>query len=156
MTGIGQFVHRSQMIWVCVLMHFGVLAHGAERVDEAIQCLQVNCGLELVDGKGGGFSAPILHTDVEINVSGVALRAVVKQRFMNPSEDWVEGVYRFPLPTGAAVNGLRMKIGDRVIVGEIHERQQAERRYQQAKQTGRKASLVKAHRPNMFTTQVAN
>ena len=156
MTGIRQFVHRSQMIWVCVLMHFGALAHSAEPVDEAMSCAQVSCGLELHDGNGSAFDAPILHTDVEINVSGVALRAVVIQRFMNASEDWVEGVYRFPLPTGAAVNGLRMKIGDRVIVGEIHERQQAEHRYEQAKRTGRKASLVKAHRPNLFTTKVAN
>ena len=128
----------------------------AELSNEFAACKQLSCGLELNTEEGETYAAPILNTDVKITVSGVALRAVVKQQFQNPSAEWVEGVYSFPLPTGAAVNELRMKVGERVIVGEIHERQQAEQRYQQAKKTGRKASIVKAHRPNLFTTKVAN
>ena len=40
-------------------------------------------------------------------------------------KDWVEAVYVYPLPPGGAVDTLKMVIGDRVVVGDIKERQQA-------------------------------
>jgi Ca-activated chloride channel family protein len=51
---------------------------------------------------------------------------------------------------------LRMHIGERFIEGEIREKEQAKRQYEQAKQEGKKASLVEQERPNLFTTSVAN
>jgi Ca-activated chloride channel family protein len=80
----------------------------------------------------------------------------VVQRFRNDSLDWVEGLYVFPLPEGAAVDQLRMKIGERVIEGVIRERETARVEYERAKDSGRRASLVEQERPNLFTTSVAN
>ncbi|MDX1507626.1 MAG: marine proteobacterial sortase target protein, partial [Woeseiaceae bacterium] len=54
------------------------------------------------------------------------------------------------------VDHLRLYIGDRFIEGEIREKQQARKEYEQAKSEGRKASLVEQQRPNLFTTSVAN
>ena len=151
---------KIEMRWrvvVCTLLIlFGNATYAQAGTVESVNCEELRCGLELRDSDGSAFNAPTLDTDVEIKVSGAALRAVVRQRIRNPSDEWVEGIYRFPLPLGAAVNELRMKVGERVIVGEIHERSQAEQQYQAAKQSGRKASLIKAHRPNLFTTKVAN
>lgn len=45
--------------------------------------------------------APVLTTDVEMRVTGVILRATVRQEFANPSSEWAEGVYVFPLPEDA-------------------------------------------------------
>ena len=42
-------------------------------------------------------------------------RAKVTQRFLNPHRDWYEGIYVFPLPENAAVDRLRMKIGERMV-----------------------------------------
>ena len=39
-----------------------------------------------------------LSTDISMRISGPILRATVKQRFRNPTQSWVEGVYSFPLP----------------------------------------------------------
>jgi len=103
--------------------------------------------------------APILNTDVKIVVTGIIARTTVTQEFMNPSRkkhDWAEGVYVFPLPDTAAVDHLRMKVGERTIVGEIKERGEAKKVYEQAKQDGKRASLVEQERPNIFTTSVAN
>ena len=61
----------------------------------------------------------------------------------------------FPLPEKAAVDHLRMQIGERVIEGQIKERSEARRTYEAAKAEGRKATLVEQERPNMFTTSVA-
>lgn len=100
--------------------------------------------------------APVLKTEVEISVTGMIVRSRVKQRFRNPDADWKEGVYVFPLPEDAAVDHLRMHIGQRVIEGQIRERQQARREYEQARDSGRKASLIEQERANIFTTSVAN
>jgi Ca-activated chloride channel family protein len=100
--------------------------------------------------------APVLDTDVQIHVSGVVARARVAQRFRNPHDDWQEGIYVFPLPEGAAVDRMRMTIGERVIEGQIREREQARKQYEKAVREGKRASLLEQERANIFTTSVAN
>ena len=100
--------------------------------------------------------APLLATDVTIDVTGPIARTKITQRFQNPSDGWVEGKYVFPLPDEAAVDTLRMQIGDRFIEGQIKERQEAKIIYEDAKAQGFKASLVEQERPNLFTNSVAN
>ena len=105
---------------------------------------------------GKFIEAPRVATNVEVTVNGPVARAVVTQRFLNPSDAWVEGVYVFPLVQDAAVDGLRMKIGNRFIEGVIKERAAARARYEAAKAEGKKASLIEQERPNVFTNSVAN
>jgi Ca-activated chloride channel family protein len=99
---------------------------------------------------------PALATDVEIRVAGVVVRARVAQRFRNPTDRWLEAVYRFPLPESAAVDHLELRAGGRVIEGEIREREAAEEGYREAKADGRRASLLEQQRPDVFTLSVAN
>src|SRR4030095_12455289 len=49
-----------------------------------------------------------------------------------------------------------MYVGPRVIEGQIREREVAKRLYEEAKATGRKASLLEQERPNIFTSSIAN
>jgi Ca-activated chloride channel family protein len=100
--------------------------------------------------------APVLETDVRVRVAGVVARLDVRQSFRNATDEWVEGVYVFPLSEQAAVDHLRMRVGERTIEGQIREREQARVEYRQARERGRKASLVEQERPNVFTTSVAN
>src|SRR5437764_1122237 len=83
--------------------------------------------------------APLLFTDVHIDIAGMTARARVTQRFVNPTSEWREGVYVFPLPEKAAVDHLSIQIGERVIEGQIKERQEAKCTYDAAKLEGRKA-----------------
>lgn len=106
--------------------------------------------------EGGWATAPTLETDVRVRVTGMVLRARVVQRFENPTDRWIEGVYVFPLPDMAAVDHLDLRIGDRLIEGRIQERERARRTYEAARKEGRKASLLEQKRPNVFTTSVAN
>ena len=105
---------------------------------------------------GHYLEAPRLKTDVEITVTGPIARARITQRFENPSDKWVEGVYVFPLPQNSGVDTLRMQIGDRFLEGQVKEREQARKIYEQAAAQGYKATLVEQQRPNMFTNSVAN
>ncbi len=97
-----------------------------------------------------------LDTKVQMDITGNINRVTVKQSFINPSNEWTEGVYVFPLPEDSAVDQLRMYIDDRVIEGQIHEKKEAKKIYEKAKKEGKSASLVEQQRPNIFTTSVAN
>ncbi|WP_232476228.1 marine proteobacterial sortase target protein [Flavisphingomonas formosensis] len=107
-------------------------------------------------GVADALPAIRLGTDMDVTVTGPVARVRVTQAFRNTSGQWMEARYLYPLPEGGAVDGLRMVVGQRVIVGRIHERAQARQIYDQAKAEGRKAGLVEQQRPNMFTTNVAN
>ena len=100
--------------------------------------------------------APLVATEVEIDVSGIVARTMVKQYFINPTGDWLEGRYVFPLPENSAVSRMKLVVGDRVIEAKIAERQAARKAYDAAKREGRRAALVEQHRPNIFSNNVAN
>ena len=113
-------------------------------------------GSLLLKTEDGYADASRLGIDVDLTVSGPTVRARVTQIFRNPTQNWVEAVYVYPLPSGGAVDTLKMVIGDRVVVGDIRERQQAKAIYEQAKQNSQKAALTEQERPNIFTNSVAN
>jgi Ca-activated chloride channel family protein len=106
--------------------------------------------------EGQYVQAPLLGTDIDVTVSGPTARTRITQHFYNPSDGWVEGVYVYPLPENSAVDTLKMVIGERIVVGEIKERQEAKRVYEEAKAEGKKAALMEQERPNVFTNSVAN
>jgi len=95
-------------------------------------------------------------TQIRARVTGNVARVHVTQTFENPGDQWVEGLYVFPLSASAAVDELEMLVGERRIRGEIRRKEEARATYEQAKSEGRRASLVTQERPNMFTTSVAN
>jgi Ca-activated chloride channel family protein len=119
---------------------------------------QVQHGSLLLKTTQPGLYVPALtlRTSVEIRVSGMIVRARVIQQFQNPADQCAEGVYVFPLPENSAVDTLRMTIGNRRIEGQIKEREEARRVYEQARREGRKASLLEQQRPNIFTVSVAS
>ena len=113
--------------------------------------------LWLREGQNNAYQpAPTLDTRVDMTITGMLARVKVRQTFRNPGADWAEGIYVFPLPEQAAVDHLRMVIGERIIEGQIKERAEARKTYQKARQAGQRASLVEQERPNLFTTSLAN
>jgi Ca-activated chloride channel homolog len=113
-------------------------------------------GSLLLKADDGYADATRLGIDIDLTVSGPTVRARVTQIFRNPTQNWVEATYVYPLPSGGAVDTLKMVVGDRVVVGEIKERQQARIIYEQARTSGQKAALTEQERPNIFTNSVAN
>lgn len=142
------------LILVCLLLsQFGARAELAFVTPNDMQR-----GALLLKGQEPGkyVEAPVLATDVDIDVTGPIGRTRVTQRFENPGDGWVEGVYVFPLPEDAAVDTLKMVIGDRIVEGEIKPKEEARQIYERARDAGQRASLVEQERPNLFTNSVAN
>ncbi len=106
--------------------------------------------------EGRYVQAPLVGADYDISISAATGRTRVTQHFINPTDGWVEGVYVFPLPENAAVDTLKMVVGNRVIIGEVKEKKQARIIYETAKREGKKATLMEQERPNVFTNAVAN
>jgi Ca-activated chloride channel family protein len=117
---------------------------------------RVQSGSLLLKMKSGYQPATRINSEIKITVSGLTVRASLRQRFRNDGNEWVEGLYVFPLPDGAAVDRMRMQVGERIIEGEVQEKRKAKAQYEKAKREGKRASLVNQQRANLFTTAVAN
>lgn len=117
---------------------------------------QMKTGSLLLRDGNAFVEAPRLGADYDLTVSGPTMRGRVTQVFHNHTSNWVEAVYVYPMPEDGAVDSLKMVIGERVIVGEIKERQTARAIYEQAKASGYKTTLIEQERPNIFTNSVAN
>ena len=99
---------------------------------------------------------PLKSTSAAVDIVGVIARVKVSQVYRNEGRRALEAIYVFPASTRAAVHGMTMRIGERVITARIEERQEARRQYAQALQSGRTASLLEQQRPNVFQMNVAN
>jgi Ca-activated chloride channel family protein len=95
-------------------------------------------------------------TSAAVNISGVIADVQVAQVYKNEGKKPLEAIYVFPASTRAAVYGMKMTIGERVIEAKISKREDARKEYEQAKQQGKSASLLEQQRPNVFQMNVAN
>ncbi len=112
--------------------------------------------IAIPEGEEKSVVLPLKQTRVKAQIAGLVSTVVVTQEFENLYETPIEAVYVFPLPHHAAVYGMKMIIGDRVVEGVIKPRSEAQELYQQAKKQGKTASLLDQERPNIFTQSVAN
>ena len=99
---------------------------------------------------------PLKSTSASVNISGVISDVQVTQVYKNQGKRPLEAIYVFPASTRAAVYGMKMVIGERVIHAQINKREEARRVYEQARDQGKSASLLEQQRPNVFQMNVAN
>ena len=107
-------------------------------------------------GPEGTERVPLKETTADVAIAGVIARVQVHQLFENTGRVPIEAVYVFPASTRAAVHGVRMRIGQRVIEAKIDKKAAARETYEAARREGKRASLLEQERPNVFTMNVAN
>ncbi len=99
---------------------------------------------------------PLKATSAKVAIAGVIADVKVTQVYRNTGSKPLEAIYVFPGSTRAAVYGMKMTIGARVLQAKIQSRDEARKTYEQAKTEGRSASLLEQHRPNVFQMSVAH
>lgn len=104
----------------------------------------------------GADRLPLKSTSASVNISGVIADVQVTQVYKNEGRKPIEAIYVFPASTRAAVYGMKMTIGERIIEAKIKKRDEARREYEQARDEGKGASLLEQQRPNVFQMNVAN
>ena len=115
-----------------------------------------NPGQMFVVGRTGRALMPLERTSVTADVAGMGARVTVRQTFVNPSSTPIEALYTFPLPHDAAVDGMKISIGNRTIEGTIMKRAAAKAVYESARANGQTAALLDQETGNVFTQSVAN
>lgn len=111
----------------------------------------------LVTGEDSDVDAmPLKSTQVDVKIAGVIADVRVTQVYGNAGAQPLEAVYVFPGSTRAAVYGMRMTIGERVLNAKVKPRDEARQTYATAKSEGKSASLLEQQRPNVFQMNVAN
>jgi Ca-activated chloride channel homolog len=146
---------RTRFASVCLLFALVVIPRGV-RADQPAPDKTLSPYF-FVDGAAPGVEAlPLESTKADVHISGVIADVVVKQTYRNDGDRTISARYVFPASTRAAVYGMQMKIGPRVIVAKIKEREEARKEYEEAKAAGKTASLLEEDRPNVFSMNVAN
>jgi Ca-activated chloride channel family protein len=111
---------------------------------------------KVVGGDPNVEAFPLKSTDVKASIAGVIADVQVEQVYTNTGKQPIEATYIFPASTRAAVHGVEMHIGGRIIKSKVQEKQQAKATYEKAKSENKTASLLEQHRPNVFQMSVAN
>lgn len=132
-----------------LFMHFGAQSANAESIVAIIP------SMHFVD-RGVVKELPLNSYKADVDIVGNIANVKLTQTFINVAGRKIDAKYRFPGSTQAAVNGMTMKIKDRVIYAQIQEKQEARQTYEKAKEEGKRASLLSQEKPNIFTTEVAN
>lgn len=99
---------------------------------------------------------PLEHTDVTAQVSGPLASVAVTQRFGNPLEATAELEYLFPLPHEGAITAFELRLGERVIRADLHEIEAARKKFDEAREEGKRAGLLEQRRPNLFGVRLTN
>jgi Vault protein inter-alpha-trypsin domain/von Willebrand factor type A domain len=116
---------------------------------------------QLTTARAGLFTADaasvaLAGVSVDAEISSFCARVVVAQRYVNRESHPIEAVYVFPLDEGAAVCGFEAIIDGTLVVGEIKEREDAFRMYDDAIEKGYGAFLLDEERPDVFQASVGS
>ncbi len=145
---------RVFLLFVFAMLMFLTASAQGQPVEEANKTLSpyffVKCDDPSVD------QLPLKSTSADVKVLGVIADVTVRQVYRNEGKTPLEAIYIFPASTRAAVYGMKMTIGKRIILARVEERKEARRQYEEAKQQGKSASLLEQQRPNVFQMNVAN
>ena len=141
-----------------VLCFVALVTHPAHAQDrDAAPRLKTESPYFFVKSDNPGLDQlPLKSTQVNVKVSGVIADVTVVQTYKNEGQRAIEAKYVFPGSTRAAVHGMNVRLGDRLITAKIREKQQAKIEYDSAKQEGKTAALLEQHLPNVFQMNVAN
>lgn len=138
------------------ILPFFSFAHAQEEAAADLDEDKTLAPFFFVQGDPSVDQLPLKDTRVEIAVSGVIADVKVVQVYRNEGSRPINASYVFPASTRAAVYGMRMQIGDQIIVAKIKEREHAQRDFEEAKREGKSASLLEQNRPNVFSMKLAN
>jgi len=103
-----------------------------------------------------GSPVPLSGVTIATDISNFCARVSVIQRYVNRESTPIEAVYVFPLEEGAAVCGFEAIIDGTLVIGEVKERDEAFRMYDDAIERGDGAFLLDEERPDVFQASVGN
>lgn len=103
-----------------------------------------------------GHTYPLRSALIRGRAEAGLTQTTLVQEFHNPHAEPLEVLYTMPLPADGAVLGYTIRMGERVIRGEIQPREEAEAAYREALYSGRSAGLLEQDRADTFQQRLGN
>src|SRR6516225_381907 len=134
---------------------------GAERIWRAPMNARTPMTEPITVARAGLFTTkaapvPLAGVSIAVKISNLCARVSVTQRYINHEVTPIEAVYVFPLEEGAAVCAFEAVIDGTLVIGEVQERDEAFRMYDDAIERGDGAFLLDEERPDVFQASVGN
>lgn len=108
----------------------------------------------LKDRSGGEIALKGVTAHARLN--GLLAEVEVEQSYLNSQDTNIEAAYTFPLPFGAVLLGLEVEIAGKKLAGQVVERKEAERRYEDAVTDGDSAVMLEEAGPGIYTASLGN
>lgn len=103
-----------------------------------------------------GEELPLRALSVRARLAGPLARVELEMVFENPTGEALDVSYLFPVSARAAVHAFEMRVGERVLTGQVRERAQARQTFVQGLQAGHRAALLELNRDNVLIARVGN
>lgn len=104
----------------------------------------------------GSTTLPLTAVEIEAEICGMVATTTVRQTYRNTHAVGIEATYIFPLPDRAGVTAFTADLAGRRVEGELRERGEARREYDEAVTAGQRAAIAEEERSGVFTTRVGN
>ena len=105
-------------------------------------------------GKPFPPSLSIKYHHVDIKIDNQVAQTAVDQVFINNHNRDIEGTYIFPIPTDASISKFSMFVGGEEIKGEILDKDEARRIYQDIVRQRKDPALLEYFKDGMFKASV--
>lgn len=105
-------------------------------------------------GPSPEWPLPIRAMTVDVVIEGGQVRTTIDQTFFNPVARQLEGIYRFPLPSTAAVARLAMYVDGQRMEAGVVTRERGRNIYEQIVHTRRDPALLEWMQGNLFQIRI--
>jgi len=106
--------------------------------------------------EGAATPLPLTRVVVRSRLAGEHAHTTIEQFFYNAHSMPLEATHIFPLPHGGAVVAMELQAGDKVVRAECRERVDAERVFDEAREAGHRAGLLRKESADVHTLSVTN
>ncbi|MCM0036430.1 MAG: VIT and VWA domain-containing protein [Burkholderiaceae bacterium] len=96
------------------------------------------------------------HVAITGDLRGAIFDAHVRQTFINPSAEHLEAIYSFPLPWGAQLLGVEVKLNEQLLQGMVVEKSEAQESYEETLADGNAAILLERGEDGNYVLNLGN
>lgn len=96
----------------------------------------------------------VLYHQVDVKIINQLCQTTIDQVFINNYHRDLEGAYIFPIPKGASITDFSMFVGEQELKGEILDKEQARRIYEEIVRRKRDPALLEYYDQGMFRARV--
>jgi Ca-activated chloride channel family protein len=103
-----------------------------------------------------GHDVALKGVKVQARLRDLLAEICVEQNYLNAQKTNIEAVYTFPLPLDAVLLGFEVEIAGKMLAGQVVEKKQAERDYEDAVTDGNSAIMLEESGPGLYTVSLGN